>query len=1248
MVKVYFDGIELLDEGIIGLSQEYKIFEKNFYLGATPCRSIHLEIEKDYFLFIPKVVKITQDDKDYATLHIDSCELVDNAFYKLELSDAMTLLNEKYDASSLIEAGTTTLGDIVNNICSKYGITLEMANFYGSDKIITWADSERSARTYIGYVAELNGGYAIINNKGNLEFKKFSNETDKEILVEDCEDIVIGDKHIISRVVYDIGTNKWEKGTENATKIKNGTQIETSDSADAEVVNYKQYGYTKQNVYSGKQLYDVNDYSGTQYGLKDEDDWITLSYDNTDGTAIKYINWMTLPSEKLTPDTQYAIIVEVKAVSGDAYVNICGTQSNALAQFTPGYQLQFANLTPGVYKKVLTTISADKTAVSMLRTFATFIAGASGSITFRLSVIEDTTITTDNFKYEPYVGGKASPSPDYPQEIKVGRGKNLFNKDLYTYDYVTQNNTGNVGDYKNIPIYVEKPNTTYYISTNFLNGYTPYGKDYLYVLIGNSATSNSPWLAIGHTGVQPGHSYYSNTITSDADGYLYLRVYKNLSKTLYEELMANVEVQIEEGDKKTSYLPYNTIEAKSTGKNKLGYTEDFNITTNGVVITGSKGIYTINGTATSGTAMSRMSIQPYTIQEGDYLHLGNDKISVSATLNLIFNDGTSVAPVYAPLNRIYDLKDCVGKTINSMTLWAGKNTTIDNMTVKPMIVNSNVATEFEPYKESSIHYHLGDNFLADKDYIENGVLNKHIGKVVLNGSENWLENSASKGLFQITLSNVYYNNTTINALSDKLIGTTGTIITTSNYYINNSVATYSNNRLFFRFDEFAENLDGLKAWLKENPVTVYYELETPEQIQLETTGELRTFEPNTIITNDLDSEMEVEYETQTKGDTLYVDNDNVYITEEADIENIHNNINGFEFYSLSTQNAPDANALVGETINFVLDNEVYPTINQINKTYNGGWLGGYEFNIDSIEVQETEIVDNETNIKNIKSRLNRDEAQLEIVAENTKTLKDNYGDMYTKAEINELILNAESGLTNTFIRSGGNNIFRNTGLWFETNEEENPFEFWTGIAKKERNDNAISKSSILLQKGTFEQDQETANGTYSVSFKYKKLVSLSNVKVIINNVSYNLTSLEDTEFYTGEKDENDNYIINPLEITSNHINIKFETDTNNSAIIYDLMVNAGSERVIWTQNENETTTNTVNISKGITITSSDLDVKFKANADGIRTLDNNDERLTEFTDKGMLTKEATIENKANVVGILRQRVGNQVWDSFVG
>lgn len=278
----------------------------------------------------------------------------------------------------------------------------------------------------------------------------------------------------------------------------------------------------------------------------------------------------------------------------------------------------------------------------------------------------------------------------------------------------------------------------------------------------------------------------------------------------------------------------------------------------------------------------------------------------------------------------------------------------------------------------------------------------------------------------------------------------------------------------------------------------------------------------------------------------------------------------------------------------------------------------------------------------------KNESEIEVLTSRTSNVEDRVGNVYTIEQTNQLIQNAQTGLTNTFKQSGGNNIFRNTGLWFETNEQDNPYEFWLGKATKQSNYEAVSRSSIILQNGTLEQDEEVGNGTYTVSFTYKKLIELASIKVIINNVEYDLTSLENKEFYTGEKNTNGEYIINPLEVSANHITIKFVSDTDNSLELWDLMVNKGSEKVVWTQNENETTTDTVNISKGITITSSDTDVQFKANADGIRTLDKSGNVLTDFTDKGMTTKEAIIENEATVVGVLRQRVGDQVWDSFIG
>lgn len=174
-------------------------------------------------------------------------------------------------------------------------------------------------------------------------------------------------------------------------------------------------------------------------------------------------------------------------------------------------------------------------------------------------------------------------------------------------------------------------------------------------------------------------------------------------------------------------------------------------------------------------------------------------------------------------------------------------------------------------------------------------------------------------------------------------------------------------------------------------------------------------------------------------------------------------------------------------------------------------------------------------------------------------------------------------------------------------------------------------SALLLQNATLEQEQIVPNGNYTVSFKYKNLIALANVSVIINDIEYELTGTSETTFTQS------------IQVTSQHINIKFVSDINNSCEIYDLMVNAGEVALAYSQNQNETTTDTVNISKGITITSSDTDVTFKANADGIRTLDKSGNELTKFTDTGMDTREAIIRNKSQIVGTLWQEVGNQTW-----
>ena len=292
-------------------------------------------------------------------------------------------------------------------------------------------------------------------------------------------------------------------------------------------------------------------------------------------------------------------------------------------------------------------------------------------------------------------------------------------------------------------------------------------------------------------------------------------------------------------------------------------------------------------------------------------------------------------------------------------------------------------------------------------------------------------------------------------------------------------------------------------------------------------------------------------------------------------------------------------------------------------------------------------------------------AQVTIITNKTSQLEDNMNNnYYQKDAINEIIVNTETGVTNTFSEAGGNNIFRNTGLWFEADKSQTrylypnntlypsdetyliadaSYEYWTGYAKRSYNDNAVNKNSILLQNGIFSQEQDVPNGLYSVSFYYQKLNQFASASIKINDKEYNLDSIKVKQFYTGEKDDNGKYIIEPLEVTSRHLKIDFFCNVDNGLEIYDLMVNKGSVKLAYSQNENEVTTDTVNISKGITITSSNVETKFKANADGIRVTKLNDDVVSYFTDKGLNTKEAIVEDEANICKTMIIDVGDQTW-----
>ncbi len=194
-----------------------------------------------------------------------------------------------------------------------------------------------------------------------------------------------GSKTLSSIIIY---------GNQNATStIFSNFQVEKG-IVPTFYVPYNNIGFKS----TGKNLYNVNNPKTTPSSITvDEDGWITCNYDNTDGTSEIYINYYTSNLE-LKTGTPYNIITEVKEFSGKCSLIVV----DRWGQFGVGKAYNTSNLKPNSIYTYVGTTKDEYTGNVGLATSIGLGAGSSISITFRISVIEDTSVTADTFLYEPY------------------------------------------------------------------------------------------------------------------------------------------------------------------------------------------------------------------------------------------------------------------------------------------------------------------------------------------------------------------------------------------------------------------------------------------------------------------------------------------------------------------------------------------------------------------------------------------------------------------------------------------------------------------------------------------------------------------------------------------------------------------------------------------------------------------------------------------------------------------------------
>lgn len=217
-MEIYFNDKLINEDYYTELSTNFTLFGDTFYLGSTASNTYSISIAKEAITTHPNTVLVKDHGTLIATLVVDKVE--ENDFeYKYTLTDKMVNLEFNYDASEIFNNGGTTLLEIAQDICNKAGIELATMDFRCFDKKISWYDNTRTAREYIGYIAELNGGYAQIGKDGRLYFIKQNTPSVKTISIDDCSDFKIGEKHVITRVVYEQGTLKYEYGDETGNTL---------------------------------------------------------------------------------------------------------------------------------------------------------------------------------------------------------------------------------------------------------------------------------------------------------------------------------------------------------------------------------------------------------------------------------------------------------------------------------------------------------------------------------------------------------------------------------------------------------------------------------------------------------------------------------------------------------------------------------------------------------------------------------------------------------------------------------------------------------------------------------------------------------------------------------------------------------------------------------------------------------------------------------------------------------------------
>lgn len=135
--------------------------------------------------------------------------------------------------------------------------------------------------------------------------------------------------------------------------------------------------------------------------------------------------------------------------------------------------------------------------------------------------------------------------------------------------------------------------------------------------------------------------------------------------------------------------------------------------------------------------------------------------------------------------------------------------------------------------------------------------------------------------------------------------------------------------------------------------------------------------------------------------TLYIRQENLFIAQQEEIDNIYNAIVGFKINNISCDNRGDITLDAWDTLKYITDEGEYYTLNDNELTYNGVCMSKVKTNIPAGKKNETTNIINpslEAAVRRVQTIVNEAESSITTLTEKTTTLE-------TKALENETAIN---------------------------------------------------------------------------------------------------------------------------------------------------------------------------------------------------------------------------------------------------